>query len=247
LKGWDGNRLIESIISRGTEEIKDRCVSICIATTGRRWPDLLKELSYVHTLFITSISRIYVTFSKVQIAGGLHERCTYLCFDVKDESSDIRLTPTTENQYFCSLYNQLLSANSTNSQSNYSLSQLFFVIKLFGYRTFIWTQKAFAFIQPRLNELKCNQPCQLIPKPIIFGTKQQMALRRRSAEHLVRYLCLMQLFTNALIILHSMNKNIINSCDGGLNEVFESEAKNKVNIHLNNNLCVFILITLHYK
>jgi len=96
-----------------------------------------------------------------------------------------------------------------------------------------------------LNELKCNQPCQLIPKTVIFETKQQMALRRRSAEHLVRYSCLMQMFTNALIILYSMNKNIINCSDGGLNEAFESEAKNKVNIHLNNNLCVFFLINLH--
>jgi hypothetical protein len=247
LKGWDGNRLVKSTVSRGTQEIKDRTVSICIATTGRRWPDLLKELSYVYTLFIAIVSRIYIAFRRVQIAGGLHERCTYLCFDVSDESSGTHFTPTAEKQHFCALYDQLLSSNSANSRSKYSLSQLFFVIKLFGYRTFIWSRESFSVMQPRLLELKGNQPCELIPKTITFQTKQQMAMRRRSAEHVVRYACLLQMFANALTVLHSINEDTINFSNGELDEALECEAKNKVNIHVNNDLCVFFSINLHSR
>jgi hypothetical protein len=214
LKGWDGNRLVKSTVSRGTQEIKDRTVSICIATTGRRWPDLLKELSYVYTLFIAIVSRIYIAFRRV---------------------------------HFCALYDQLLSSNSANSRSKYSLSQLFFVIKLFGYRTFIWSRESFSVMQPRLLELKGNQPCELIPKTITFQTKQQMAMRRRSAEHVVRYACLLQMFANALTVLHSINEDTINFSNGELDEALECEAKNKVNIHVNNDLCVFFSINLHSR
>jgi hypothetical protein len=58
-----------------------------------------------------------------------------------------------------------------------------------------------------------------------------MAMRRRSAEHVVRYACLIQLFFNALIVLKSMDQNIIKYCGDEINESFEIEARNKVNIH----------------
>ena len=45
--GWDGNKIVKSTISHGSKEIKNRTVSMCIASTGRRWPDLLRELSLV--------------------------------------------------------------------------------------------------------------------------------------------------------------------------------------------------------
>ena len=46
--GWDGNKIVKSTITHGTQEITDRTVSICMASTGRRWPELLKELTYVN-------------------------------------------------------------------------------------------------------------------------------------------------------------------------------------------------------
>ena len=54
-----------------------------------------------------------------------------------------------------------------------------------------------------------------------------MAIRRRSAEHTVRYACLIQMFSNALQILNTMDANIVES--GNIDEEFEAQAKNKVN------------------
>lgn len=46
-EGWDGNKIVKSTVSHGSKEIKNRTVSMCVASTGRRWPDLLRDLSYV--------------------------------------------------------------------------------------------------------------------------------------------------------------------------------------------------------
>jgi hypothetical protein len=170
---------------------------------------------------------------KVQIGGGLHERCTFFCFDVNGDTDGTHLTPHAEKQFYANLYDDLLSSTSVNNQLKYSLVQIFFIIKLFGYRTFIWSRESFSYLQPRLNELKTNKSCKLIQETTIFQTKQQMAIRRRSAEHLVRYGCLIQMFINALYILKSMDESIIKCSAGIISEVFEIEAKNKVNIHLN--------------
>ncbi|CAF1394206.1 unnamed protein product [Didymodactylos carnosus] len=195
---------------RGSSKIKNQTVSMCVASTGRRWPDLLRELS------------------KIQIAGGLHERCDFFCFDVNSDTNSTQLTPFAEKQFYANMYDDLLSSSSVENKLNYSLTQIFFIIKLFGSRTFIWSREAFSFIQPRLNELKTNKPCQLIRNTTIFQTKQHMAIRRRSAEHVVRYACLIQMFLNSLFVLKSMNDNIIKDNNGGLNEAFEIEAKHKI-------------------
>ncbi len=60
----------------------------------------------------------------------------------------------------------------------------------------------------------------------LFKTKQQMAIRRRSVEHTVRYACLIQMFINALLVLNTIDENTIKYV--GINEEFETEAKNKV-------------------
>ncbi len=60
----------------------------------------------------------------------------------------------------------------------------------------------------------------------LFKTKQQMAIRRRSVEHTVRYACLIQMFINALLVLSTIDENTIKYI--GINEEFETEAKNKV-------------------
>ncbi len=146
---------------------------------------------------------------KVQIAGGLHERCSFFCFDVYGDSDADHLTGVDEQQFFSNLYDNLLSTTATNRQSKYSLVQVLCVVKLFGYRTIILSREAFGFLQPRLNELKSNKPCRLIQNQDIFKTKQQMAIRRRSAEHTVRYACLIQMFTNGLKVLKSMDENLI--------------------------------------
>ncbi|CAF3302937.1 unnamed protein product, partial [Rotaria socialis] len=208
---WDGNKIVKSTVSHGSKEIKNRTVSKCVASTGRRWPDLLRELS------------------KVQIAGGLHERCTYFCFDVTGDIDLNQLTPITEKQFYSSLYDNLLSSVVVNNQVKFSLVQIFFIVKLFGYRIFIWSKESFAFLQPRLNELKLNKPCQLIHETTVFRTKQQMAIRRRSAEHVVRYGCLNQMLTNGLKILKSMDENIVKCCGGSINELFEIEARKQIN------------------
>ncbi|CAM4970814.1 unnamed protein product [Rotaria socialis] len=208
---WDGNKIVKSTVSHGSKEIKNRTVSKCVASTGRRWPDLLRELS------------------KVQIAGGLHERCTYFCFDVTGDIDLNQLTPITEKQFYSSLYDNLLSSVVVNNQVKFSLVQIFFIVKLFGYRIFIWSKESFAFLQPRLNELKLNKPCQLIHETTVFRTKQRMAIRRRSAEHVVRYGCLNQMLTNGLKILKSMDENIIKCCGGSINELFEIEARKQIN------------------
>ena len=169
---------------------------MCIASTGRRWPDLLRELSYVYAVSWRTVPKTKISFSclryfrKVQIAGGLHERCCYFCFDINNKSNFTQLTPVAERQYYSDVYDNLLASDSTNEPLHYSLPQLYFVIKLFGYRIFIWSREAFLFLQPRLQELKTNQPCKLVPNTTVFNTKQQLALRRRSAEHTVRYSCL---------------------------------------------------------
>ena len=60
---WDGNRIVKSTVSRGTKEIMNLTASMCIASTGRRWPDLLRELSYAIITHLTTISHIYLIFS----------------------------------------------------------------------------------------------------------------------------------------------------------------------------------------
>ncbi|CAF4093397.1 unnamed protein product [Adineta steineri] len=208
--GWDGNKIVKSTISHGTKDIMNKTVSMCIATTGRRWPDFIKELS------------------KVQEAGGLHERCTYFCFDVSHHTDSTPLTPHSEEKYYSNLYDNLLSLASSTMQLKYTLAQVFFVIKLFGFRVLIWSKDAFTFVQPRLNELKTNMQCQLIDETTVFQTKQQMAVRRRAAEHTVRYASLIQIFINALSVLKSMDDKILCSSGGGLNESFEVEATGKI-------------------
>lgn len=165
---------------------------------------------------------------KVQIAGGLHERCTYFCFDVNSNSEVSGLTPIAEKQFYSNLYDDLLSSVAISNQIKFSLAQVFFVVKLFGNRTFIWTKESFAFVQPRLNELKMNQPCKLIDATTVFRTKQQMAIRRRSAEQVVRYSCLIQMFYNALRVLQSMNEDIIKSSGENIDDTFEKEARKLV-------------------
>ena len=166
----------------------------------------------------------------MQIAGGLHERCTFFCFDIKNDSDVTQLTPHAENQFYTNLYDDLLSTSSVNNQQKFSLVQLFFIIKLFGYGALIWSKESFAFLQPRLKELKTNKACILIQDPSIFRTKQQMAIRRRAAEHTVRYACLIQIFVNALHVLKSMEDDTIKRCVGVISEAFEKEAISKVNI-----------------
>lgn len=168
----------------------------------------------------------------MQIAGGLHERCTYFCFDVNGDTDATQLTPLAEKQFYANLYDDLLSSTSINNQVKYSLVQVFFIIKLFGYRTLIWSKESFSFLQPRLNELKKNKPCNLIHDTAIFRTKQQMAIRRRSAEHVVRYSCLIQMLINALMILKSIDENVIKNSEESISELFEIEAKKQVNICL---------------
>ncbi len=60
----------------------------------------------------------------------------------------------------------------------------------------------------------------------LFKIKQQMSIRRRSVEHTVRYACLIQMFINALLVLNTIDENTIKYI--GINEEFETEAKNKV-------------------
>ena len=55
-----------------------------------------------------------------------------------------------------------------------------------------------------------------------------MAIRRRAAEHTVRYACLIQVFINALRVLKSMDDGTLKSCDGAIGEGFEKEAISKV-------------------
>ncbi len=74
----------------------------------------------------------------------------------------------------------------------------------------------------------------------MFKTKQQLALRRRAAEHTVRYSCLIQMFLNAIHILKSMDNYKIKLSDGALTEEFEIEAKNKVKIRSKKTKTVFI-------
>lgn len=167
----------------------------------------------------------------MKIAGGLHERCNYFCFDVNDQSNNTQLTPLAEKQYYASLYDDLLSCNLVNNSHSYSLSQLYFVIKLFGHRVFIWSRDAFSIVQPRLQELKSNKSCKLLLNTTIFNTKQQLALRRRGAEHVVRYACLIQIFMNAMKVLQSMENDTSNFADGAITEEFEIEATDKVNIY----------------
>ena len=129
------------------------------------------------------------------------------------------------------MYDELLSLNPASNRLCYSLSQLYFVIKLFGHRVFIWSREAFSIIQPRLQELKSNKPCNLLLNTTVFNTKQQMALRRRSAEHVVRYACLIQTFMNAIQVLQSMKDDTSGLKDGAITEEFEIEARDKVNIY----------------
>lgn len=242
LTGWDGNRIIKSTIARGSEVVKDRTVNICIASTGRRWPDLLKDLAYASNFFFVTVIQNNVfpcVFRKVQMAGGLHERCNYFCFDVNDQSNRTQLTPLAEKQFYSGLYDELLSLNATNNRLSYSLSQLYFVIKLFGHRIFIWSREAFSMIQPRLQELKGNKPCKLLSDTTTFNTKQQMALRRRSAEHVVRYACLIQTLMNATQVLQAMENNTGNFKGGAITEEFEIEAREKVNIFWNERMLIY--------
>ena len=165
----------------------------------------------------------------MQIAGGLHERCTFFCFDVNHQNDQVQLTPVAEKEYFSSLYENLLSARSLNEKQKYSIAQLFFVVKLFGFRGLMWSKESFSFIQPRLNELKTNQPCRFINDPTLFKTKQQMAVRRRAAEHTVRYACLIQIFINALSILKSIDDEPTATTTCEIDEIFERKAKLQVN------------------
>ena len=171
------------------------------------------------------------SFRKVQIAGGLHERCNYFCFDVTDQSNRTQLTPFAEKQLYSTMYDELLSLNPASNRLCYSLSQLYFVIKLFGHRVFIWSRDAFSVVQPRLEELKANKPCQLLSNTTIFNTKQQLALRRRGAEHVVRYACLIQIFMNAIKVLQLIVNETRNFADGAITEEFEIEATAQVNVY----------------
>ncbi|CAF1233206.1 unnamed protein product, partial [Rotaria magnacalcarata] len=202
--GWDGNKIVKSTVTHGSKEINHHTVSMCIGSTGRRWPDLLRELA------------------RVQIAGGLHERCTFFCFDVQGDGIE-HLQPSAEKEFYSNLYDDLMSVTTQHNQINYSLVQVLCVVKLFGYRIFTWSREAFSYIQPRLNELKANKPCPLIQYPSIFKTKQHMAVRRRFAEHTVRYSCLIQMLFNAIQILKNMNENTTRN--GLIDEAFEVEAK----------------------
>ena len=183
---------------------------------------------------------------KVQIAGGLHERCTFFCFDVNSNTEVTQLTPIAEEQFYSNLYDDLLSSVSIHNQTRFSLAQVFLVVKLFGYRTFIWSKESFLFLQPRLNELKMNKPCKLVDETTVFRTKQQMAIRRRSAEHVVRYSCLIQMFLNALRILKTMDENVIKCCSGSISELFEIEAKKQV---YNSTICYIVstLLSLYFR
>ncbi|CAF3683640.1 unnamed protein product [Rotaria sp. Silwood1] len=69
---------------------------MCIGSTGRCWPDLLRELS------------------KVQIADGLHERC-FFCFDVNGDTDITQLTLVAEKQFYENLCDDLLSSTSINN------------------------------------------------------------------------------------------------------------------------------------
>ncbi len=60
-----------------------------------------------------------------------------------------------------------------------------------------------------------------------------MAVRRRAAEHTVRYACLIQMLINALSILKSMDDEVIRNSGGGIDENFEAEAEIQVNAHVN--------------
>ncbi len=165
-------------------------------------------------------------YRKVKTAGGLHERCSFFCFDVYSEDDADYTNETDEKQYFLNLYDTLLSKTASNHQSKYSLVQILCVVKLFGYRAMVWSRNAFAFVQPRLNELRLNKPCKFIQNPNIFKTQQHMAIRRRSAEHTARYACLIQMFTNALEILKVMDESLVKT--GQINLDFEMMAQNKV-------------------
>ena len=163
---------------------------------------------------------------KVQIAGGLHERCTYFCFDVQSGSDTDLMPPLDEKEFYLSLYDDLLSTATQSNQVKFSLVQVLYAVKLFAYRVLIWSREAFSFIQPRLNELKTNRPCRLIQDTSIFKTKQQIAIRRRGAEHIVRYGCLIQMFMNALQVLKKMNEDMTKN--GIISESFEIQAKEQV-------------------
>ena len=60
-----------------------------------------------------------------------------------------------------------------------------------------------------------------------------MALRRRAAEHTVRYASLIQMFINALSVLKSMDAKVLHSSGGGVNGSFEIEATKKVSMRTN--------------
>ena len=165
---------------------------------------------------------------KVKIAGGLHERCTFFCFDVQSDANIDCMTQTTEQQYLNKLYDELLCTTTRIDHLKHSLVQILCITKLFGYRTLIWSRESFTFLHNRLNELKQNKNCPLLENPNLFRTRQHMASRRRSAEHTVRYASLIQMFINALHVLNIMDEKVV-KC-GGISEEFEVEAKNKVRI-----------------
>lgn len=179
---------------------------------------------------------------KVQIAGGLHERCTFFCFDVNDRVGLDHLTPVAEQEYFSSLYDDLLSSRSASNQQRFSLAQVFYIVKLFSFRVLIWSKESFSFIQPRLNELKMNQECKLVSDTTVFTTKQQMAVRRRTAEHTVRYASLIQMFINALSILKTMDNDIISNSAGGISDTFEAQAKSRVNEFVYRHVSMTIIV-----
>ncbi len=102
---------MKSTITHGSKEIKNRTVSICIACVESWWPSLLHELSCV-LIFLELVQNLHGFlfvfglhyWRKIQMAGGLHERCTFFCFDVHGDADTDHITSITEQRFFANLY-----------------------------------------------------------------------------------------------------------------------------------------------
>ncbi len=66
---------------------------------------------------------------KVKTAGGLHERCTFFCFDVQGDANNDCMSLVTEQQYFSNLYDELLCTTTRDDHLKHSIVQILCIIK----------------------------------------------------------------------------------------------------------------------
>jgi len=76
---------------------------------------------------------ICIFIVKFNIAGGLHERCTYFRFDVQDDPDVDRLMPLAEQKFYMNSYADLLCPTTQTNHIKHALAQVLCIVKLFGY------------------------------------------------------------------------------------------------------------------